>query len=87
MHTFCINCIYYSIKVNKGEVSMLRVGQEVIFTNGGSWVNDRLNGEHAIVRRIYDWEVTIDFISAESMGHRLTDIMVDVDELTPVKTK
>lgn len=47
---------------------MLKEGQICTFTNKGSWTNSRLDGEKVIIKRIYDYEVIVDFLEASSMG-------------------
>lgn len=51
------------------------------FTNKGSWTDSRLDGEKVMVKRIYDYEIVVDFLEATSMGHRLANMMVDIEEL------
>lgn len=63
---------------------MLKEGQICTFTNKGSWTNSRLDGEKVIIKRIYDYEIIVDFLEASSMGHRLTNMMVDIEELNAI---
>lgn len=63
---------------------MLKENQICTFTNKGSWTNSRLDGEKVIIKKIYDYEVVVDFLEATSMGHRLANMMVDIEELNAI---